>query len=263
MVVVKQAPAPQTISLLEIQLSLCDSEQLLQIVHQAIQQQEKALILSGNVQAFNLAHQHPWLRDFFNRATVVRIDGAGVRLGARLLGHVTPHRMTWADFAWEVAEQAARHGHTLFLLGARPGVAQKAAQRLQSQCPNLQIVGVHHGYFDKQWGSVENEEIIQTINDTNPDILIVGFGMPVQERWLMENGEKLNAPVVFTGGAVFDYISGELQRAPRWMTRNGLEWLGRLLVEPGRLWTRYILGNPLFLWRILKQRVGLIHFHSE
>jgi N-acetylglucosaminyldiphosphoundecaprenol N-acetyl-beta-D-mannosaminyltransferase len=84
--------------------------------------------------------------------------------------------------------------------------------------------------------------------------------MPLQERWLMENWDHIDANVALTGGAVFDYVSGELQRAPRWMTDNGLEWLGRLLIEPRRLWKRYLIGNPLFIWRVLKQRLGLLHF---
>ncbi|MEZ4642784.1 MAG: WecB/TagA/CpsF family glycosyltransferase [Chloroflexota bacterium] len=84
--------------------------------------------------------------------------------------------------------------------------------------------------------------------------------MPVQEKWLLENRENLNVNVIMTGGAVFDYVSGELQRAPKWMTDNGLEWLGRLLIEPRRLWRRYLVGNPVFLWRVLKQRLGLLRF---
>ena len=88
-----------------------------------------------------------------------------------------------------------------------------------------------------------------------PDILIVGFGMPLQERWLMQNWENLDARVALTGGAVFDYVSGEVRRGPRVLTDNGFEWLARFLIEPGRLWRRYLVGNPLFLWRVLQQRL--------
>lgn len=146
----------------------------------------------------------------------------------------------------------------MFFLGSKPGIAEKAAQRLQERHPNLVIAGTHHGYFDKTPGSLENEAIIQQINAARPNILIVAFGMPLQEKWLMENWERIDANIALTGGAVFDYISGELARAPRWMTDNGLEWLGRLLIEPGRLWKRYVIGNPLFLWRILLQRLGVL-----
>jgi N-acetylglucosaminyldiphosphoundecaprenol N-acetyl-beta-D-mannosaminyltransferase len=248
---------------LGIQLSTCGQVELLDAIGQGIKMESKMIVLSGNVHSFNLAYRQPWLRNFFNRADIVRLDGAGVRLGAWILGYRTPSRMTWADFAWDLAEFAAPRGFTLFFLGARPGVADKAAVNLKFRFPSLCIVGTHHGYFDKTPGSAENEAVIEQINAVKPNILIVGFGMPLQERWLMENWDRIDANVALTGGAVFDYVSGELQRAPRWMTDNGLEWLGRLLIEPRRLWKRYLIGNPLFIWRVLKQRLGLLHFDED
>jgi len=244
---------------LGIQLSTCDQPELLDAIQQGIIKRKKMTVLSGNVYSFNLAYRQLWLRSFFNQADVVRLDGAGVRLGAWILGHRTPSRMTWADFAWQLAEFAEPRGFTFFFLGARPGVADKAAANLKVRFPDLRIVGTHHGYFNKSPGSAENEAVIEQINAVKPNILIVGFGMPLQERWLMENWDRIDANVALTGGAVFDYVSGELQRAPRWMTDNGLEWLGRLLIEPRRLWKRYLIGNPLFIWRVFKQRLGLLH----
>jgi N-acetylglucosaminyldiphosphoundecaprenol N-acetyl-beta-D-mannosaminyltransferase len=194
---------------------------------------------------------------------LVFCDGAGVMLGARLLGHHIPERITYADWIWQLAEFAEPRGFTFFFLGARPGVADKAAASLKARYPALRVVGTHHGYFDKTPGSAENEAVIEQINAVKPNILIVGFGMPLQERWLRDNWDHIDANVALTGGAVFDYVSGELQRAPRWMTDNGLEWLGRLLIEPRRLWKRYLIGNPLFIWRVLKQRLGLLHFDED
>ncbi|PIE00293.1 MAG: glycosyltransferase [Acidobacteria bacterium] len=191
---------------------------------------------------------------------MVRIDGAGVRLGAKLLGYDTPSRMTWADFAWDLAELCANHELSLYFLGAKPGVAAKAAEKLKAENPDLHFAGIQHGYFNKERAHPENRAVIEAINEAAPDVLVIGFGMPLQELWLNENWEALNATVTLTGGAVFDYISGDLQRAPKWMTDNGLEWLGRMLIEPKRLWRRYVVGNPLFLWRILKQRFGLLKF---
>lgn len=249
--------------LLGIQLSKCDRDELLHVVRRSIASNDKVLVLSGNVYSFNLAYKLPWLRELFNQAHIVRLDGVGIRLGAGILGYQTPSRMTWADFAWDLAEFAEPRGFTFFFLGARPGVADKAAANLKARYPDLRIVGSHHGYFDKTPGSAENEAVIEQINSVKSNILIVGFGMPLQERWLMENWDCIDANVALTGGAVFDYVSGELKRAPRWMTDNSLEWLGRLLIEPGRLWRRYLLGNPLFLWRVLKQRLGLLRIESK
>lgn len=225
-----------------------------------IDRQQKGLILSGNVYAFNLACELSWFRAFLNQADLIRLDGYGVRLGARLLGHELPRRMTWADFAWDLAAFAEQHHHTLYLLGGYEDVVHQAAERLKARHPGLSIVGVHHGYFDKRQGSEENNTVIAHINQVQPNILIVGFGMPLQEQWLKENWDNTNANVILTGGAVFDYVSGRLQRAPTWMTNHGLEWLGRLLIEPGRLWRRYLIGNPLFLTRIIAQRLGVRKF---
>lgn len=246
------------VSILGAQLSLCDKAELLAIIAEAITTERKLTILSGNIHAYNLAYEHPWLRAFFNQVDIVRLDGEGVRLGARLLGHSTPQRMTWADFAWDLAQSAARQGHSLFLLGGRPGVAYEAGCKLQDHYPSLRIVGAHHGYFDKALHSAGTQAVMRSVAIAKPDILIVGFGMPLQERWLVKTRDLLAATVVLTGGAVFDYVSGELQRGPSWMTSHGLEWLARLIIEPKRLWRRYIIGNPVFFYRILLQRFRVI-----
>ena len=170
----------------------------------------------------------------------------GVIVAAGLIGHKIPERITYADWIWELASFADRSGYTMFFLGARPIVAEKAAARLQAQFPSLNILGTHHGYLDGEDGN----QLISMINSLSPNILILGMGMPLQERWLLENWDMVKANIALTGGAVFDYVSGELDRSPRWMIEGGFEWLGRLFIEPRRLWKRYILGNPLFFWRI-------------
>ena len=228
-----------------------------------IYESKHALVLNVNVNCLNLAYEHPWLRNFLNAAEIVFCDGAGVLLGARILGYHIPQRITYADWMWQLAEFAEPRGFTFFFLGARPGVTAKAAVRLTERFPSLRILGTHHGFFDKTPGSPENEDVIQRINAVKPDILVTGFGMPLQERWLMDNWDRIEANVALTGGAVFDYISEGLRRAPRWMTDHNLEWLGRLIIEPRRLWRRYLIGNPLFLWRVLEQRLGLLRLDKE
>ena len=257
---IKIVPELPSVGLIGVKLTVCNKDDILVAIQSWIKFQGKAVVFSGNVHSFNLAYKETWLREAMNQAGAVRLDGVGLRLGARILGFDTPKRMTWADFAWDLAEFAELCGFTLFFLGARPGVADKAADRLKARFPDLRIVGTHHGCFDKTPGSAENEAVIRQINAVTPNILIVGFGMPLQERWLMENWDRITANVGLTGGAVFDYVSGELSRAPRWMTDHGSEWLGRLIIEPRRLWRRYLIGNPLFLWRVIKQRLGLLRF---
>ncbi len=246
--------------MLGVQVHILSVSQLHTSIQELVERGGKSLVLNVNVYCLDLSYSHPWLRSFLNSAAIVFCDGAGVILGARILGHHIPERITYADWMWQLAEFAEPRGFTFFFLGARPGVAEKATARLKERFPALQIVGVHHGYFDKTAGSEENESVIEEINAAQPNILIVGFGMPLQERWLMENWNKIDANVALTGGAVFDYISGELRRGPRWMTDHGFEWLARLIIEPRRLWRRYIIGNPLFIYRVIKQRLGLLHY---
>ncbi len=246
------------IKIIGTKVSLCHEKELLDIVSQSIADRKKILVLSGNVHSFNLCYKTPWLREFFNQSDIVRIDGAGIRLGAGLLGYSTPPRMTWADLGWNLAEMAAKKGFRLFLLGAKPEVAKNAAEKLRERYPDLEIAGVNHGYFTKESGHPENEAVIEKINIEKPDILLVGFGMPLQEKWVKENYENLSSNVIFTVGAAFDYISGELERAPYWMTKIGFEWLGRMFIEPVRLWRRYVIGNPFFILRVIGQRIGII-----
>lgn len=215
---------------------------------------KRGTVLNVNAHCLNLLYESPALRAFFDEADVVFCDGSGVMLAARLLGGRIPARITYADWAWRLAAFAEAEGLSLFLLGARPDVAESAALKLRGRYPGLKIVGVHHGYFDHSAGSVENEAVLEEINASRPDILLVGLGMPLQETWLMQNRHGIEVGVALTGGAVFDYVSGSLHRGPRVLTRNGFEWLARLIVEPRRLWRRYLLGNPLFLLRVLRQR---------
>ena len=212
------------------------------------------LVLNVNAHCLNLCHEDAGLRRFFAGADVVFCDGVGVRLAARMLGGRLPDRITYADWLPRLAALAEERGFSLFFLGARPGVAGEAARRLRQYHPGLKIVGVRHGFFDHGAESPENGAVVAEINAAKPDVLLVGLGMPLQERWLMENHRRLDVGVALTGGAVFDYASGGLRRGPRFLTDNGFEWLARLLVEPRRLWRRYVLGNPLFLARVLTQR---------
>ena len=220
-----------------------------------VRERGHALVLHVNAHALNLCYRDPALRSFFNTASLVFCDGVGVMLAARILGKRLPERITYADWSWQLANFAERENLSLFLLGARPGVAERAAARLLVQHPDLKIVGIHHGYFNRAIGAPENEAVLTKINAARPDMLLLGFGMPVQERWLMKNWNRIDARIALTGGAAFDYISGELRRGPRLLTDNGFEWLARLLIEPRRLWRRYVIGNPLFLLRVLKQRL--------
>lgn len=189
-------------------------------------------------------------KKILNSADLVYCDGAGVVLGARILGMNLPQRMTGADWVYHMCQLCLRGAYSLFLLGGEPGIAENALNKITSEFPDIKIVGTHHGYFSEN----DNWRLIDKINSVQPDIIFVGMGTPKQEKWINENIDKLNAKVVWGVGALMDFVSGKVSRAPRWMLDYGMEWLYRLIIEPRRMWRRYILGNLIFFFRILKER---------
>jgi N-acetylglucosaminyldiphosphoundecaprenol N-acetyl-beta-D-mannosaminyltransferase len=249
----------ESVTLLGVRIHTLSAGELIQFITDTVSAGRKACVAYVNTYAINLSIESPWFRDFLNNADVTYCDGFGVKWGARLLGLKIAHRYTPPDWVSQLAVECVRQEVSLFLLGARPGVASRAAIGLQKRFPGLNIVGTHHGYFDKRPDGVENAAVLEEILTAQPDILIVGFGMPLQERWLAENWQQIQAKVAVPAGALIDYLAGEVPRAPRWMTDHGMEWFGRLVIEPRRLWRRYLVGNPQFLWRILMDRLGLGH----
>lgn len=248
----------EKISILDVRVDIVGLDELLDNVLVLIHGQKKAIITYVNVHAINLAQELTWFREFINSSQIVFCDGYGVKWAARFLHSKDLQRYTPPDWFGQLAGVSAERGISMFFLGTRQEVVEKAAAVLKDKYPDLKILGVHHGFFDKSLLGSENQEIVKKINMLQPDILIVGFGMPAQEKWISENITELQVHVVFPVGAYFDYLAGEVVRAPRWMTDNGLEWLGRLLIEPRRLWKRYVLGNPKFIWHVLLQKIKLI-----
>ena len=245
----------QSVDVLGVDVNILTEDILHDCVKEVIKKNERALISNVNIHAYNVARSNPWMFDFFKKSDLIFCDGGGVALGARLLGHRLPGRITYADSIWHLAKIAEQEGFSFFFLGAKPGVAEKAAAKLWAVYPALKVT-TQHGYFDKEKDSSENKKIINSINELKPNILMVGFGMPLQERWLYENWNDLtNVNVAYPIGALFDFISEELLRGPRWMLDNNMEWLARLLIEPKRLFWRYCWGNPWFFAMILRERL--------
>jgi N-acetylglucosaminyldiphosphoundecaprenol N-acetyl-beta-D-mannosaminyltransferase len=242
----------RTAYLAGVKVSTHTKRELLEAISAFVAGDRQALVFSGNLHSLNLAHKIPWLKDALNAADVVRNDSAGVKLAGRLVGKRIPERNTWADFGWALAEWCETKGHSLFLLGNKPGVPETARERLSEKYPELKIVGVRHGYFEKR--GEENDRVVAAINQAAPDILVVGFGMPLQERWILDNRDRLDANVIMTCGNCFAFLAGMERRAPKWMRSSGLEWLFRLLKEPRRLFKRYVIGIPAFYFRLFFRR---------
>jgi N-acetylglucosaminyldiphosphoundecaprenol N-acetyl-beta-D-mannosaminyltransferase len=208
-------------------------------------------VMYANAHVLNQSAGNPALRRALEASDLVYCDGYGVRLAAKALDRPVPHRMTGADWIWALAALCEAAGKSIYLLGSEPGIARQAAERLRRTYPGLGIAGAHHGYFEP--GSAHDDRVIEDINARRPSILLVGMGTPKQELWVQRNAERLDVDVLWTVGALFDVVSGRVPRAPAWLADNGLEWIFRLAIEPQRMWRRYLLGNPVFIHRVLSQ----------
>lgn len=213
---------------------------------------KKTVVGNVNIRAMNFAYELPWYRNFINSCSLVFCDGFGVLLGAKLQGYSlqSSHRMTCPDYIEELAKACEAAEVSLYLLAGRPGVVDQTITKLKVVAPNLRISG-HHGFFAKT--GQENDAVIHQINQFKPDVFYVGFGMPLQERWIIDNFDRIDAGVFLPLGACLDFYTCTVCRGPRWMTDRGLEWLSRLWTEPTRLWERYLVGNFVFFSRVLKE----------
>jgi N-acetylglucosaminyldiphosphoundecaprenol N-acetyl-beta-D-mannosaminyltransferase len=241
-----------TYSLLGVKITPGTIAELNREVSRLLARDRPGIILSANAHSLNFCSHLTWLAAFYNQADIVYVDGAGIVLGARLLGYRFPPRTTMDDWGWSAARHLARQGHSLYLLGNPPGVAAQAAARLREHAPGLRVLGSHHGFFQKS--GPENEAVVAEINRLEPDILMVGLGMPLEQQWIMENHGRLRARVFWEVGSAFQLWADVIPHCPRWVGSLGLNWLFRLLLEPRRLAKRYLWGNTAFLVEILKAR---------
>lgn len=244
-------PREGRVDVLGVGVDRFDRAGLFARVGELVHARGRATVAYANVHVLNTATGDAALRDFLNAADVCYCDGSGVVLGAKLLGETLPERMTGADWIWDLARLAEGRWR-LFWLGSEPGVTEAAAKKLQERHPALHV-DTDHGYHAKE--GAENDALIARINACRPDIVLVGMGTPVQERWVAANRARIDAPVVWVLGATADFISGKVSRGHP-LLYNHQEWLARLLTEPRRLWRRYLIGNTVFLARILGQRLA-------
>lgn len=219
------------------------------------------VILNTNVHGILLSQKIPWLKEYRNQARITHCDGAGVVLGARILGQEMGPRVSLNDCFWELAAFCARRNYSVFLLGADAAVVARAVETLKERQPDIRIAGWHHGYFEKQ--GAECDAVVAQINRAAPNLLLVGFGMPIQERWVRDNAHRLNANVVWVVGGLFDLVSGALPLAPPWVRDHALEWAWLSMQRPRRFFQRYLVGNPKFIAQVILQRLSMKHGHMR
>lgn len=247
---------PPAYSFLGVTVNALTLEDLGDLVEKAVERDEKYIIGNHNLHSVYIYHHDPEFREFYQRTDYIHVDGMPLIWAGKLLGYPLKraNRMTSVDLLAPVLARCAAKDLRVYFLGSRPGVAEKAAAHFVAALPDLQVE-THHGYFDSSPGSLENEQVLETISDYQPHILMVGMGMPYQEAWILENLDRLDASTIWNAGAFMDYFAGTIPTPPRWMGRLGLEWLHRLLSEPRRLWKRYLLEPPFILWLLIGELV--------
>ena len=196
------------------------------------------------------------IRRMHNQAGMVTPDGMPLVWLGKMAGHNEMDRVYGPDLMLAVMEKSVSAGYRHYFYGGADGVPELLKQKLEEKFPGIQVVGNYSPPF-RALTPAEDEQIVQMINDTNPDIVWVGLSTPKQERWMDAHVGRISAPVMIGVGAAFDFHAGLKSKAQRFIQRSGFEWLYRLVTEPKRLWKRYLVNNPLFIMSILGQKLGL------
>ncbi|MFH0958658.1 MAG: WecB/TagA/CpsF family glycosyltransferase [Pseudomonadota bacterium] len=203
-----------------------------------------------NADCANIAYRDNAYMEVLKTADLCLADGIGLKLAGKLLGQQIAQNLCGTDMFPRLCDRLSEKNLKLFLLGARPEAVEGVIQWIHLHYAGVQIGGYQHGYFQPE----EEPGIIQRIKDSGAQILLVAFGVPKQEMWIHEHLKDSGVKVAMGVGALFDFYSGRIPRAPLWMREIGMEWLYRLIQEPGRMWKRYLIGNGLFLARVLRDR---------
>ncbi|MBT8400141.1 MAG: WecB/TagA/CpsF family glycosyltransferase [Rhodothermia bacterium] len=243
---------PETADLFGIRVASLRKPELVELLVQWAGGKDRRLVSHVNVHAINLAMRNDRFRAALDRADLVFCDGHGVKWGAGKLGFEIPERLAVMDWIDELAEAMIGRELSLFLLGDVEGVAERCAALLARDHPGLRVAGTHHGFFDKSGD--ESARVVEKVNDSGADILMVGFGMPLQEFWIDDTFDSLDANLILPVGAAFRWYAGVERRAPKWMIHRGLEWLWRLGHHPVKMFRRYVIGNPAFAFRVFAAR---------
>jgi N-acetylglucosaminyldiphosphoundecaprenol N-acetyl-beta-D-mannosaminyltransferase len=231
--------------ILGIKIDQVGFQQTLNIVDRFIKEKSPHQIITLNPEMIMAAQKDLEFKKVLNTSDLNVPDGIGIVWASKILGKPLKERVAGVDLVWALAKLAHDKGYSIYFVGAKEGVAKKAASKLKIKYPKMKIAGTESG-------SPYDINLIERIGKTKPDILLVAFGHPKQEKWINKYKHRFRVPVCIGVGGAFDFISGKTRRAPLWLSKMGLEWLYRLIQEPWRI--KRQLSLPKFAWLVLRER---------
>ena len=257
-----QSPEPggnaPRVDVLGVQVSVLDMDLTLDILDGWITEGHREYVCVTGVHGVMESRRDEALREIHNNAGLVTADGMPLVWWAQWQGWRQARRVYGPDLLLACCERSITTGYRHFFYGGGDGVAELLARRLSRRFPGLTVAGTYTPPF-RRLTPDEDAEVVSRINAAAPDIVWVGLSTPKQEYWMAEHVGRLEVPALIGVGAAFDFHAGLKPQAPRWMQHTGLEWLFRLGTEPRRLWKRYLVNNPAFLWLAWQE---LWHAHN-
>lgn len=238
-----------TVRIFDIPIKAMTREQVLDLVHRAISASAPLQIGVVNAAKVVNMYRNPDLGADVLSSDVIFADGASVVWASHILGTPLPERVAGIDLMMGMLERGRKNGYRVYLLGATEEVNRTVAERITTDYPGVIVAGRRNGYF----AADEEEAIANDIAQARPDILLVAITSPKKEQFLARWSDRIKVPICHGVGGSFDVYAGKVKRAPLSWQRCGMEWLYRLLQEPGRMWKRYLVTNSLFCWLIVRE----------
>lgn len=251
--------APRAVDILGIRIDNISMAEALDWIRRKLCTEGQALVCMTNAHCANLSCTNPAYHRTLLASRLNLADGIGVRLAAKIKGTPIRQNVNGTDLFPRLCNMLQSGGESIYLLGGRPGVAERVAEWITKQYPDTLIAGCRDGYFE----SDEEGTVAGAIRASGASILLVAMGVPQQELWIQRNLAKTGVKVAIGVGGLFDFYSGRIPRAPEWMREIGLEWAFRLAQEPGRMWKRYLIGNWTFLIRFFLYELKVYHPHGS
>ena len=257
-----RTPGRERVNVLGVGVDPVNPARAVEIIERWIATRDRQYVCVSGIHGVMESQGDEAIRAIHNRAGLVVPDGMPLVWLSRLHGHGHADRVYGPDLLLDCCRRSVHTGYRHYFYGGGVGVPEQLVRRLQKRFPGLAVAGTFSPPF-RPLGPEEDGAVVDRINEARPDIVWVGLSTPKQERWMAEHRDRLEAPVLIGVGAAFDFHAGLKRQAPRWMQRSGLEWLFRLATEPRRLWRRYLRNNPLFVWQLLLQTLGVRQYHVD